>query len=255
MATKVPTQLISSTIATTQIADDAVTLAKMAAGTAGNLITYDASGDPAAVATGTVGQVLTSGGAGVAPTMQDAAGGTYEFITSVTASNAASVDFDAVFSGSYTNYLLIAEGIIPATDTTVIWIRLSTDGGTTWVSSAGAYTTNWIANPASTALQASLGHATAIQVNSSSVSNNGNSNVTTDGYSAFSATIYSPQSSSHFTRVVGHAIIADAGDTLSINQNLFATGRRAAEAHDSIQVLSSSGNISGVFKLYGIKDA
>jgi hypothetical protein len=52
------------------IANDAVTLAKMASGTAGNLITYDASGDPAAVATGTVGQVLTSGGAGVAPTMQ-----------------------------------------------------------------------------------------------------------------------------------------------------------------------------------------
>ena len=57
------------------IADDAVTLAKMASGTAGNLITYDASGDPAAVATGTVGQVLTSGGAGVAPTFADAGGG------------------------------------------------------------------------------------------------------------------------------------------------------------------------------------
>lgn len=57
------------------IANDAVTLAKMASGTAGNLITYDASGDPAAVATGTVGQVLTSGGAGVAPTFADAGGG------------------------------------------------------------------------------------------------------------------------------------------------------------------------------------
>jgi len=37
-------------------------------GTDGNLITYDTSGDPAAVATGSDGQVLTSGGAGVAPT-------------------------------------------------------------------------------------------------------------------------------------------------------------------------------------------
>jgi hypothetical protein len=42
------------------LVDDAVTLAKMASGTAGNLITYDASGNPAAVATGTTGQVLTS---------------------------------------------------------------------------------------------------------------------------------------------------------------------------------------------------
>jgi hypothetical protein len=52
---------------------DAVTLAKMAAGTAGNLITYDASGNPAAVATGTAGQRLTSNGAGAAPTFQSEA--------------------------------------------------------------------------------------------------------------------------------------------------------------------------------------
>jgi hypothetical protein len=55
--------------------DDAVTLAKMASGTAGNLITYDASGNPAAVATGTATHVLTSNGAGAAPTFQAAAGG------------------------------------------------------------------------------------------------------------------------------------------------------------------------------------
>lgn len=58
-----------------QVKDNGITLAKMASGTAGNLITYDASGDPAVVATGTSGQVLTSNGAGAAPTMQDPAGG------------------------------------------------------------------------------------------------------------------------------------------------------------------------------------
>jgi len=59
------------------LADDAVGLAQMASGTDGNLITYDASGDPAAVAVGTSGQVLTSNGAGSAPTMQ-AGGGVTE---------------------------------------------------------------------------------------------------------------------------------------------------------------------------------
>ena len=57
------------------LADNSVTLAKMAGGTDGNLITYDASGDPAYVTTGTSGQILTSGGTGVAPTFQAAAGG------------------------------------------------------------------------------------------------------------------------------------------------------------------------------------
>ena len=59
----------------TTIANNAVSLAKMAGGTDGELITYDASGDPATVAVGTATHVLTSNGAGAAPTFQAAAGG------------------------------------------------------------------------------------------------------------------------------------------------------------------------------------
>lgn len=61
---------------TAWLVDDAITLAKMASGTAWNLITYDASGNPAAVVTGTAWQVLTSNGAGAAPTMQTLAAST-----------------------------------------------------------------------------------------------------------------------------------------------------------------------------------
>jgi len=68
------TAALSGTIATAQIADDAVTLAKMAPGTDGNIISYDASGNPVAVATGTAGQVLTSAGAGAPPTFAAAGG-------------------------------------------------------------------------------------------------------------------------------------------------------------------------------------
>ena len=39
-------------VTTGKLADDAVTLAKMASGTDGNIISYDASGNPVAVATG-----------------------------------------------------------------------------------------------------------------------------------------------------------------------------------------------------------
>jgi hypothetical protein len=47
----------------------------MAHGTDGEIITYDSSGAPATVGVGTSGQVLTSNGAGSAPSMQDSAGG------------------------------------------------------------------------------------------------------------------------------------------------------------------------------------
>ena len=62
-------------VAEGEIQDNAVTLAKMATGTDGNIISYDASGNPVAVATGSSGQVLTSAGAGAVPSFQAAAGG------------------------------------------------------------------------------------------------------------------------------------------------------------------------------------
>ena len=57
-------------IGTDSIKDDAVTLAKQAGGTDGQIITYDASGDPVAVGPGTDGQVLTSTGAGSPPAFE-----------------------------------------------------------------------------------------------------------------------------------------------------------------------------------------
>lgn len=52
-----------------------IDVADLANGTDGELITWSATGAPATVAVGTVGQVLTSGGVGVAPTFQSAAAG------------------------------------------------------------------------------------------------------------------------------------------------------------------------------------
>jgi len=57
-------------ITTPGVTDDSVTLAKMAPGTDGNIISYDASGNPVAVATGNDGQVLTSAGAGAPPVFE-----------------------------------------------------------------------------------------------------------------------------------------------------------------------------------------
>ena len=60
-------------VKTTGIADDAVTTDKMASGTDGRIISYDASGNPTTIGPGTDGQVLTSTGAGSPPAFEDAA--------------------------------------------------------------------------------------------------------------------------------------------------------------------------------------
>ena len=66
---------LTGTVQTANVADDAITLAKMASGTDGNVITYDASGNPAVVAVGTSGHFLKSQGAGSVPVFAAAAAG------------------------------------------------------------------------------------------------------------------------------------------------------------------------------------
>ena len=86
MTQKIPSELIADdaidsehyadgSIDTAHIAINQITLALMAGGTDGNIISYDASGDPVAIATGDSGEVLTSAGAGNPPAFAAAAGG------------------------------------------------------------------------------------------------------------------------------------------------------------------------------------
>ncbi len=107
-------------VVTAEIADDAVTLAKMAPGTDGNLITYDASGNPAAVATGSSGQVLTSQGAGAAPVFAAAAAGgkVLQVVTAATSTEATST------SGTYADTNLTA-AITPANSSNKILVLVS----------------------------------------------------------------------------------------------------------------------------------
>jgi len=86
-----------NTAATATIQDNAVTLAKMAGGTDGNIISFDASGDPVYIATGNDGQVLTSAGAGQPPAFEAAGGPTSG--TMVATTSGSNVTFSGIPSG------------------------------------------------------------------------------------------------------------------------------------------------------------
>ena len=110
--------ILDANVTTAKVADDAITLAKLAPGTDGNLISYDASGNPAAVATGSLGNVLTSAGSGAPPTMsmpttlataQSASGTTLTF-SSLPAGLNRIVFMFAGFSTNGTSHLLLQLG-------------------------------------------------------------------------------------------------------------------------------------------------
>ena len=66
---------VTGSLQTANVANDAIGLAQMASGTDGNIITYDASGNPAVVASGTAGHFLKSQGADTVPVFAAAGGG------------------------------------------------------------------------------------------------------------------------------------------------------------------------------------
>jgi hypothetical protein len=83
------------------VADNAIGLGQMASGVDGNVISYDASGNPVAVATGSDGQVLTSTGAGSPPAFEaipPAAGVTLG--TAVATTSGTTFDFTGIPSGT-----------------------------------------------------------------------------------------------------------------------------------------------------------
>ena len=75
-----------------------VPISGLQVGTDGELITWDASGDPAAVAVGTATHVLTSNGAGAAPTFQ-AAGGGFTLATPQATTSGTSFTFGSIPAG------------------------------------------------------------------------------------------------------------------------------------------------------------
>ena len=105
--------LADDAVGTDEIADNAVTLAKMAGGTDGNIISFDASGNPVAVATGNDGQVLTSAGAGAVCAFEDAGGGgVWVLIGTQTASSDSSLTQTGLDVSTYTKHLIVLSGFV-----------------------------------------------------------------------------------------------------------------------------------------------
>ena len=95
----------ANSVVETNLTDNIVTLAKMASGTDGNIISYDASGNPVAIATGNDGQVLTSTGAGSPPAFETPSGvalsgSTNNTVATVTGANALVGESNLLFSGN-----------------------------------------------------------------------------------------------------------------------------------------------------------
>lgn len=79
------------------------------------------------------GWVLTSNGAGSAPSYTSA--GAWSWIAQKTASGSTSLTFTSGITTTYNNYALLFTDLVPATNGDTIIIQISSDGGLTYINS------------------------------------------------------------------------------------------------------------------------
>ena len=124
-------------VTTAKIADNALTLAKMVGGTDGNIISYDASGNPVAIATGNDGQVLHSAGAGAPPAFETLTAGFTQGTLQTTTSGSGHKTFTGIPAGISMLIFNIYELSLDGTDN--MEIRLGDSGGIETTGYEGTY--------------------------------------------------------------------------------------------------------------------
>ncbi len=228
----IPTPADSS-ISTAKIVDNAVTLAKMAGGTDGQIITYDASGDPVAVGPGTDGQVLTSTGAGSPPAFEDAGGGAWAVKTSGTFSSASEL---AITSLTKTTQIWLTD--VTGSGGALIYLQTSSNGGSSYDSGGSDYEniTHYMNSGGTHAVAASTG-AAFIDVGQGGIA----STSTTDSTTII--TIGNPADSAKYTGIGGRAYQGSDAP----HHDLFVGARKAAAIVNAVRLYPSSGNFTGSY--------
>jgi len=235
-----------------KMANDAIGLAELKAGTDGELITWDASGNPTTVAVGTSGHFLKSQGAGSVPVFAEAGGGAWNLIGTSEASSSASLTITGINS-TYDTYGVAVSSLIPATNNVDFYLRVGDSSGIDSGSSDYAYHASGGRAGASTARTAHSDSAAQIALK---LTGDGIQNSATSAGSGFGmmAFLHNPSDSAVVTSLSGtYWYIATS---LNGDGGSFGANRSAVIAHDRIQVFFSSGSIaSGRLSVWGLAHA
>ena len=156
----------------------------------------------------------------------------------------ASVDFTTGIDSTYDNYLIKGSKVAMATDNTNLWALISTDGGSTFKSGGSDYRYAIQAKPDNGAAANTGATAAQMLLTQNTL---GLGNLATE-LQNFDLNFYGPSEASPTSIFFTGAL---TGDSAEMIENTMAGRYVTATAVNGIQVLPSSGNISGEFALYG----
>tara|TARA_R100001480_G_scaffold100641_1_gene104447 strand:- start:185 stop:913 length:729 start_codon:yes stop_codon:yes gene_type:complete len=232
------------------ITDDSVTLAKMAPGTDGNIISYDASGNPVAVATGSAGQVLTSAGAGAPPTFAAAGGGAMDLLHTATGSNVSSIDINGYFTSDYDHYKLVY-AVYAATSNTDTIVRIMQGGSVITASNYRYAGMAWYYDGSTAQVSNAQGFGSSYW-GISSMDNTADSQSPTTGEMLLSNPLSTSQNTTFTTTSVGYNSPTPPS---AIRVWTYAGTYVSTTATSGISFLYDGGNVNGTIRLYGVKNS
>jgi len=181
-----------------------------------------------------------------------AAGGSAGLILLASGSISAAGNLDIVLTG-YTGYralLFVLQSFVPVTDDTILYMRFSTDGGSSYIASGYAYTGMGI-NDGGGSINSSSGSAAQAAITSAIGGTNGVSNVATEGGAHAEIWLFDQTAAANFAKAKWHSTwyIAAAQHA----QLIGSCTQEVVGDVDAIRFLFSSGNIaSGKYAVYGL---
>ena len=187
---------------------------------------------------GTDGQFLRSGGSAANLSWS---GPPLFKLSSIVASNAATVDFTGL--SGFAGYLIAVSHLVPQTDNTTLYMRMSTDNGTNYAAGASDYKWAWTLGGSAAATESTDDADSEIQL-MDNVGNSTNETVNLAIHLSDLANASNPKAI-HYTYFQNDALAraaAGAGGGMYLSST----------AVNAVRLLMSSGNINGRFTLYGL---
>jgi len=168
-----------------------------------------------------------------------------ELIQPQTVSGVATVDFTTGIDSTYDNYIILMHDVVPATDNVDLWLRMDTNGGASFDAGASDYAWTNVGNTDAGGTAGASGDIADAQIRLALGLDNG-----ATASLVGRVEIYGVNSSRHkWTN--NHCTWFRDASTIAA----FHVGGRYlnTSAVNAFRILTSSGNISGTFILYGVR--
>jgi len=189
-------------------------------------------------------------GASTAATARENLGVSWELVQRTTISAASSVDFTSGFDVSqYFAYVFVLDHVRPATDDRDLWLRTSTDGGSTWDAGASDYKWTYVLSTesSSTAVGGNSAADTKIRLS-------GGIGTASGAEEGFCGQIWliNPHRSTVYTTVQWICSFTSASGNFA---DLRGAGKRAAaEDVTGVRFIAESGNLGiGSINMFGLR--